>query len=64
MADKLWDFVQNRLEHQYENCVIFACVLRDVVTLHDPARGERVADAIRRAQYEEAINIAIGVELA
>jgi hypothetical protein len=61
MNEPLWDFIQNR-EQNYDAAVHFVCVLRDVTLLADRKRGEKVMDAIRRAHYEEAINIALGNE--
>lgn len=57
----LWGKVMEKYGNDYDAAVKFICVLREVVCDADPSRGELVTDAIRRAQYEEAMEEAIGL---
>ena len=51
----LWNIVMDKYHGDYDAAIKFICVLREVVCEVDPSRGENVTDAIRRAQYEEAM---------
>jgi len=55
----LWNKVIDMCGGDYDQAVTFICRLRELVCVVDPSRGEDVTNAIRRAQYEEALEEAL-----
>jgi hypothetical protein len=58
----IWDELQRQFGHDYDRAVNAICAFRNLMFKVDEVRYHQITDAIRRAKYEEAMRIILGIE--
>lgn len=58
----IWDEFQRQMGEDYDRAIWAICALRNLLQKTDKVRYEQAVHAIRRADYEEAMKVILGIE--